>query len=81
MNESIQLTFSMMVILALLLFTVFIFVTEWVRVDVTAVIVMVALGVLTLVPGLEQIVNPTELFAGFSSNAVVSIIAVSGNPL
>jgi len=81
MNESIQLTFSMMVILALLLFTVFLFVTEWVRVDVTAVIVMVALGVLTLVPGLEQIVNPTELFAGFSSNAVVSIIAVSGNPL
>jgi len=48
---------------------VFLFVVEWVRVDVVAIIMMVALPLLHLV-------TPKEAFIGLSSNAVVSIIAV-----
>ncbi len=76
MHEVLALTPQMMVVLGLLAFTVFLFVSEIVRVDVAAVIVMVILGLLTLVPGLEKIVDARRLFEGFSSNAVMSIVAV-----
>jgi di/tricarboxylate transporter len=66
----------MMVVLGLLAATIYLFVSEIVRVDVAAVLVMVALGLLTMVPGLEGIVSVQDLFNGFASNAVVSIIAV-----
>lgn len=49
--------------------TVFLFLTEWLRVDVVAVLVMVSLPLLGLVDG-------KDTFAGLSSTAVVSIIAV-----
>ncbi len=62
--------------LAILVFTIGLLVFEVVRVDVAAVLIMVLLGVLTMVPGLETIVDPQDLFNGFSSNAVISIIAV-----
>ena len=76
MHEALALTPQMMVVLGLLAFTVFLFVSEIVRVDVAAVLVMVILGLLTLVPGLEKIVDARRLFEGFSSNAVMSIVAV-----
>jgi di/tricarboxylate transporter len=76
MQEALTLTPQMMVVLGLLAFTVFLFVSEIVRVDVAAVLVMVILGLLTLVPGLGQITDAKRLFEGFSSNAVISIIAV-----
>jgi di/tricarboxylate transporter len=38
--------------------------------------VMVLLGLLTMVPGLEELVSVRDLFDGFASNAVISIIAV-----
>jgi len=37
---------------------------------------MTLLGLLIFVPGLEELLTPDVLFSGFSSNAVISIIAV-----
>ncbi len=65
---------------AILLFTVYLFVFEVVGVDVAAATVMVLLGLTSLLApemGLEHgLVDSQHLFEGFSSNAVISIIAV-----
>ena len=65
---------------ALLIFTIYLFAFEVVGVDVAAMTVMVLLGLSSLlapVMGLDQGLVPTaHLFDGFSSNAVISIIAV-----
>ncbi|NNE80437.1 MAG: SLC13 family permease [Silicimonas sp.] len=74
--EPFGLTFEMMVVLGLLAVTIALFVSEIVRVDVAAFSVMVTLGLLTVVPGLETLVDARQLFHGFGSNAVISIIAV-----
>ena len=74
--EAAGLTFEMMVVLGVLAVTIALFVTEIVRVDVAAFTIMVALGLLTAVPGLETLVDTRNLFSGFASNAVISIIAV-----
>ncbi len=66
----------MILVLAILAFTIYLFVSERVRVDVAAILVMVLLGLTTMIPGLEPLVDIRELFTGFSSNAVLSIIAV-----
>ena len=74
--ETVSLTFEMIVVLLILGFTVFLFVSEIVRVDFAAIIVMVTLGCLASLPGLENLVDVRHLFDGFGSNAVISIIAV-----
>ncbi len=74
--EPIALTTEMIVVLALLGFTIFLFVSEIVRVDLAAVLVMVLIGALSYLPGLGRLADTGQLFAGFSSNAVISIIAV-----
>ncbi len=74
--DATVLTFEMMVVLGLLAFTVFLFVSEVIRIDLAAILVMVLLGALSTLPGLESLANRAELFSGFSSNAVISIIAV-----
>ncbi|HEC28554.1 MAG TPA: SLC13 family permease [Gammaproteobacteria bacterium] len=65
---------------AILLFTIYLFAFEVVGVDVAAITVMVLLGLTNLLApfmGLEQgLVDTQHLFDGFSSNAVISIIAV-----
>ena len=76
MSEPLSLTMEMGCMLAILAVTVCLFVFEVVRVDVAAVLIMVLLGVLTLLPGLDTLVNIEDLFSGFASNAVISIIAV-----
>lgn len=67
-------------VMGILLLTVFLFAFEVVGVDVAAVTVMVLLGLLSSFNDLlglaEPLVPPSELFRGFSSNAVMSIIAV-----
>ena len=67
-------------VVAILLLTVFLFSFEVVGVDVAAVSIMVLLGLLSSFNdkiGLAQPLVPVqELFRGFSSNAVISIIAV-----
>jgi di/tricarboxylate transporter len=65
---------------AILLLTIHLFAYEVVGVDVAAVTIMVLLGLTSLfapLMGLEQgLVDNRHLFDGFSSNAVMSIIAV-----
>ena len=67
-------------VMAILLLTIYLFAFEVVGVDVAAVTVMVLLGLTSLVApfmGLsEGLVDNQHLFDGFSSNAVMSIIAV-----
>jgi len=68
------------VVMGILLLTVFLFAFEVVGVDVAAVTIMVLLGLLSSFNqtlGLAQPLVPiAELFSGFSSNAVMSIVAV-----
>jgi len=64
-----QLTPDMIMVLMMIGLAIFLFIVEWVRVDVVAILMMVVLPLLHLV-------TPKEAFVGLSSNAVVSIIAV-----
>ncbi|MBT8423989.1 MAG: SLC13 family permease [Silicimonas sp.] len=72
------LTFSteMAVVIGILAFTVFLFVSEIIRIDLAALLVLVLLGISSYVPGLGNLADPMTIFEGFSSNAVISIIAV-----
>ena len=70
------LTTEMAIVMGLVVFAIFIFATELLRVDVAAILIMTLLGLLVFVPGLDELLTPSVLFSGFSSNAVVSIIAV-----
>jgi len=67
-------------VMAILVLTIFLFAFEVVSVDVAAVTIMVVLGLTTLLAplmGLEAgLVPMQQLFDGFASNAVISIIAV-----
>lgn len=70
------LTFEMLVVLGLLAFTIFLFISEVMRIDLAAILVMVILGGLSYLPNLGNLADGANLFSGFSSNAVISIIAV-----
>lgn len=65
---------------ALLMLTIYLFAFEVVDVDVAAISIMVLLGLTSLlapIMGLEKgLVDTQQIFNGFSSNAVMSIIAV-----
>ena len=67
-------------VLSLLLLTVFLFSFEIIPIDVAALTIMVMLGLSTLLAPLmglsAGLVDINGLFDGFSSNAVISIIAV-----
>jgi di/tricarboxylate transporter len=60
---------EMILTMIVLAFVVFLFVSEWVRVDVVGIMMMVMLPLI-------GIVSPGDAFVGLSSNAVCSIIAV-----
>ncbi|MBN1541629.1 SLC13 family permease [candidate division KSB1 bacterium] len=62
-------TLDMILTFAVLLITLILFIGERLRVDVVALLIMIALPWLGLI-------TPAEAFSGLSSNAVVSIIAV-----
>ena len=62
-TKDILLTFSV------LSMTIILFISEKLRVDIVAILIMVSLPWLGLI-------SPSEAFSGFSSNAVISIIAV-----
>ena len=64
-----HLTTDMILVMIMIGIAVFLFIVEWLRVDVVAILMMVTLPLLHLV-------SPKEAFIGLSSNAVVSIIAV-----
>ena len=73
-------TIQMSWVMGLLLLTIYLFAFEVLEVDVTAISIMVLLGLSTLfapIMGLDAgLVSTDKLFDGFSSNAVMSIIAV-----
>ncbi len=69
MEAELTLTPDMMLVLSVLGVTIILFVLEILRVDVVAICAMVMLGLLGALP-------PEQLFNGFASNAVISIIAV-----
>ena len=59
----------MILVMIMIGIAIFLFIVEWVRVDVVAILMMVSLPLLHLV-------SPKEAFLGLGSNAVISIIAV-----
>ncbi|MBC8199136.1 MAG: SLC13 family permease [Desulfobacterales bacterium] len=67
--EANVLTTEMILVMIMIGVAVFLFIAEWIRVDMVAILMTVALPLLHLV-------TPKEAFSGFSSNAVISIIAV-----
>jgi di/tricarboxylate transporter len=67
--ESIALNNEIILVLAMIGLAIFLFIVEWIRVDMVAILMTVLLPILGLV-------TPKEAFSGFSSNAVISIIAV-----
>ncbi len=69
MASTLPLTGDMVLVLLVLGLTVALFVWEVVRVDIAAIGIMVVIGLLGLVPS-------DQLFNGFASNAVISLIAV-----
>jgi di/tricarboxylate transporter len=69
LDTTIVLNLDMLLVLCVLALSVCLFVTEWVTVDVAAMLLLVVLGLSGLVP-------LTQLFSGFASNAVISILAV-----
>ena len=68
MDTALTLTTDMKLVLGLVGFTMAMFLFERIRADVVALVVLVLLG-------LSGLVEPDELFNGFSGNAVMSIIA------
>ncbi|MFK8082400.1 MAG: SLC13 family permease [Granulosicoccus sp.] len=74
--ETVALNFEMILVMGILAITIVLFAFEILRVDIAAICVMVLLGLTTMVPGINPIINREELFSGFSSNAVISVIAV-----
>jgi len=66
---NVQLTFDMVLVLGILVFTVLLSLSNFIRVDVVAVLVLVVIGITRLLP-------PEDLFSGFSSEAVMSLISV-----
>lgn len=69
------LTPEIVVALCLLALAVVLLVTEILRIDVAAIVVLVALGFSSAIPGVEPILPAEMLFEGFSSSAVMSIVA------
>jgi len=57
------------VVLSILLIAIFLFATEWVRMDLVSLMVLLALG-------LTGQVTPIEAFAGFSNPAVITVAAM-----
>ncbi|HJR12841.1 MAG TPA: SLC13 family permease [Rhodanobacteraceae bacterium] len=65
----LTLTPDMILVLGLVCFTVIMLILEWVRADIVALLVVVVIGITGLMP-------VTQLFDGFASNAVLSLIGI-----
>ena len=74
--EAVTLNTEIIAVIGLLVLTIFLFVTDKIRVDVVGIVILVLIGLSATLPGYSGLISPAELFKGFSSNAVLSIIAV-----
>jgi len=68
MDTALTLTTDMKLVLGLVGFTMAMFLFERIRADVVALVVLLLLG-------LSGLVAPSQVFNGFSSNAVMAVIA------
>ncbi|HEX5757147.1 MAG TPA: SLC13 family permease, partial [Arenimonas sp.] len=68
MDSGLTLTYDMVLVLGLVGLTMAMFMVERIRADATALVILVVLGLSGIVPA-------SQLFDGFSGNAVISIIA------
>ncbi len=68
MDAGLTLTPQMALVLGLIVFTVVMFALDWIRADIIALLVLVAIGVANLVPA-------DQLFGGFAGGAVMAILA------
>lgn len=75
MQEAV-LTIEISFVMALLALAVYLFVSEIVRVDVAGIMIMVLIGMSAAIPNYSGLMDPKDLFNGFASNAVISIVAV-----
>lgn len=67
MEASLILSLDMMLVLGVLGIAILLFVTDWLSADVSALLVLLMLGLMQLLP-------PDQLFSGFASNAVMAIM-------
>src|SRR5512146_1571787 len=65
----LSLTPEMILVLGLVGFTMLMLVLEWIRADMVALLVVVAIGLTGLIPS-------DRVFNGFAGNAVIAIIAI-----
>lgn len=70
------LTPEIIIVLALVGLAAYLFISERVRADVAAMLMLALLGAFSITPGLEGVISPQALLAGFASDAVIAIIAV-----
>lgn len=75
MQQLISLFPPSYLVLTLCVITIALFIHGRLSVDAVAILVLVVLGIISQIPGYE-ILSHQQLFSGFSSNAVISIIAV-----
>ena len=68
-ENPLGLSLDMLLVLTTLAIASVLLISAAIRVDVAAVLVLVTLGVFKLLP-------PDQLFSGFSSEAVISLIAI-----
>ncbi len=73
---AVAFTPEMALVLAILGATLVLFIFDIVRTDVAAMCILLALGLSSKIPGIAPLLPPEDLFSGFSSNAVIAIIAV-----
>lgn len=74
--EPITFTVDMALVLVILGCTVGLFVFDLLRTDVAALSILLVLGLSSQLPFIDPLIPPELLFSGFSSNAVIAIIAV-----
>lgn len=60
---------SIIIVLAILIVTIILLVLDLVRIDIVAIGCMLSLG-------WTGVLNPQEMFSGFSSNAVIAMLSV-----
>ena len=74
--DAAALTPPIVVVLALIALTAYLFISERVRPDVAAILVLSLLGVVSAIPGFDLAIHADNLYSGFASDAVIAIIAV-----
>lgn len=76
MLEIFGLSVEMLLTLMILCLALVLFISEWVRVDVSALIILLLIGFAGEIPGVNPLLPADAVLHGFSSNAVIAMIAI-----